>query len=79
MNLKFETIVNIFGKIMQLNAVIILKSTNEYNQKIISKSDLKMDLYPALIQLEWGRTHSGFKTQRQCHQKSKTGVPMAPT
>ena len=33
---------------MQLNAVIILKSTNEYNQKIISKSDRKMDLYPAL-------------------------------
>ena len=48
MNLKFETIVNIFRKIMQINAVIILKSTNEYNQKIISKSDRKMDLYPAL-------------------------------
>ena len=37
MNLKFETIVQIFRKIMQLNAVIILKSTNEDNRKIISK------------------------------------------
>ena len=25
-----------------------------------------------------GRTHSGFETQRRCHQKSKTGVPVAP-
>ena len=48
MNLKFETIVKIFRKIMQLNAVIILKSTNEYNRKIVSKSGRKMDLYPAL-------------------------------
>ena len=22
--------------------------------------------------------HSGFETQRRCHQKSKTGVPVAP-
>ena len=50
MNLKFETIVKIFRKIMKLNAVIILKSTNEYNRKIISKSGRKMDLYPALDQ-----------------------------
>ena len=48
MNLKFETIANIFRKIMQLNAVIILKGFNEYNKKVISKSDRKMDLYPAL-------------------------------
>ena len=48
MNLKFETIVKIFRKIMQLNVVIIFKSTNEYNRKIISKSGRKMDLYPAL-------------------------------
>ena len=34
---------------MQLNAVVILKSTNEYYQKIISKSGLKMDLYPAML------------------------------
>ena len=33
---------------MELNAVSILKSPNEYYQKIISKSGLKMDLYPAL-------------------------------
>ena len=33
---------------MQLNAVIILKSTNEYYQKIISKSGCKMDLYLAM-------------------------------
>ena len=23
-------------------------------------------------------SHSGFETQRKCHQKSKTGVPVAP-
>ena len=34
---------------MQLNAVNISKSPNEYYQKIISKSGLKMDLYPALL------------------------------
>ena len=51
MNLKFETIVQIFRKIMQLNAVIILKSTNEDNRKIISKSGRKMDLYPAMMHL----------------------------
>ena len=51
MNLKFENIVQIFRKIIQLNAVIILKSTNEYYRKIISKSGLKMDLYPALAHL----------------------------
>ena len=48
MNLKFETIVQIFRTIIQLNAVIILKSTNEYYRKIISKSGFKMDLYPAM-------------------------------
>ena len=35
MNLKFKTIVQIFRKIMQLSAVIILKSANEYYRKII--------------------------------------------
>ena len=49
MNLKFETIVQIFRKIIRLNAVIILKSTNEYCRKIISKSGFKMYLYPAMI------------------------------
>ena len=48
MNLKFETIVHIFRKIIELNAVIIFKSANEYYRKIISKSGRKMDLYPAL-------------------------------
>ena len=52
MKLKFETIVQFFRKIMQLNAVIILKSTNEYYRKIISKSGPKMDLYPAMILLD---------------------------
>ena len=47
-NLKFETIVQFFRKIIQLNTVIILKSTNEYYQKIILKSGRKMDLYPAM-------------------------------
>ena len=37
MNLKFETIVQIFRKIIQLNAVIILKTTKEYYWK----NDLK--------------------------------------
>ena len=49
MNLKFETIVQIFRKIIQLNAVINLKSTNEYFWKNFSKSDRKMDLYLAMI------------------------------
>ena len=48
MNLKFEPIVQIFRKIIQLKAVTNLKSTNEYYRKIISKSDRKMDLYPAM-------------------------------
>ena len=48
MDLQFETIVQIFRKILQLNAVIILKSTNEYYRKIFSKRGLKMDRYPAL-------------------------------
>ena len=48
MNLKFETIVQIFRKIKQLITVIILKSSNDYHQKTISKSGHKMDLYPAL-------------------------------
>ena len=47
-NLKFETSVQIFRKIIQLNAVIVLKSPNEYYRKIISKSGPKMDLYPAM-------------------------------
>ena len=48
MNLKLETLVRILRKIIQLNAVIILKSTNEYYRKIISKSGRKMNLYPAM-------------------------------
>ena len=48
MNLKFETIVKIFWKIIQLSAVIILKSTNEYYRKMISKIGRKMDLYLAM-------------------------------
>ena len=46
--MKFETIVQLFKQIMQLNAVIILKSTNEHYRKVISKSGPKMDLYPAM-------------------------------
>ena len=48
MNFKFETIVQIFRKIMQLNAVNILKSLNEYYREIIPKSGRKMALYPAM-------------------------------
>ena len=49
MNLKVETIVQIFRMIIQLSAVNNLKSTNEYHRKIISKSGRKIDLYPAMI------------------------------
>ena len=48
MNFKFETITQIFRKIIQLITVVILKSTNEYHRKIISNSGRKMDLYPAM-------------------------------
>ena len=48
MNLKFGAIAQFFRKIIQLNTVIIWKSTNEYYQKIILKSGLKMDLYLAM-------------------------------
>ena len=51
MNLKFETIVHIFRKIKQLITVVILKSSNKYHRKTISKSGHKMDLYPALLMI----------------------------
>ena len=51
-NLKFETFVQFFRKIIELNAVIILKSTNKYDLKNILKSGLKMDLYPAMSSSE---------------------------
>ena len=51
MDLKFEAIVQNFSKIIQLNAVLILESTNEYYRKIISKRGRKMDLYPAMSKL----------------------------
>ena len=49
MNLKFESIVQIFRKIILLNAVIIFKSTNKDYRKIISKSGLKTDFYPIRV------------------------------
>ena len=48
MNLKFETTVHIFRKIIRIIAVVILKSTNEYHREIISKCGPKMDLHPAM-------------------------------
>ena len=48
MNLKFKTIVQIFRKIMQLKAVNISKSLNEYNRNFFQKSSRKMALYPAM-------------------------------
>ena len=48
MNLKFETIVQIFRKIIQLNVVITFKGSNEYYRNIISENGHKMDLYPAM-------------------------------
>ena len=76
MNLKFETIVQIFRKLMQINAVIILKSTNEYYRKIISKSGPKMDLYPAMANvvvhcLSWG--HLLFLLYAS-HYSDSTGI-----
>ena len=41
MNLKFEAIVQIFRKIIQLNTVIFLKSTNNYYRKLIQKVSSK--------------------------------------
>ena len=32
----------------------------------------------ASAKLEWGRTHSGFETKSRRHQKSETGVSVAP-
>ena len=43
-----EIIVQIFRKIIQFNAVSISTIPNEYCKTIISKSGLKMDLYPAM-------------------------------
>ena len=60
MNLKFQTIVQIFRKIIQLIAVIILKSSNKYYRKIISKSGRKMDLYPAMLHITNGRKRLGL-------------------
>ena len=65
MSLKFETIVNFFRNIIQLNAVTILKSTNEYYRKIISKSGLKMDLYPAMLAVKL--QYDSFKGEIDSH------------
>ena len=53
MNLKIECSVQLFRKMidiyLQLNIVIIWKSTNKYHRNIISKNGDKMDLYPAML------------------------------
>ena len=54
MNLQLEIIVQFFRKIIQLNAAIILKSTNEYYRKMFSKSGSKMDLNPAMTTAQRG-------------------------
>ena len=51
MNSKFETIIHVLRKIIQLNTVIILKSFNRYYRKNISVSGCKMDLYPAMCKV----------------------------
>ena len=54
MNLKFESIVQIYRKIIHLNAVITLKTLkNEYYRIFFSKSGHKMDIYPAMCG-DWG-------------------------
>ena len=53
MNLKFETIVQIFRNIIQLNLVLILKSTNIYYRNIFSKSGRKMELCLAMKKIWW--------------------------
>ena len=72
-SLKLEIIDYIIRKIIQLNVVITLKGSNEYYQKIISKSGLKMDLHPALLRSEslseniepFKRNKTHFYTQDQ--------------
>ena len=54
-----ETIGIIFRKMINSNAVNILKSTNEYYHKIIPKSGHKMDLYPAMVSLVGCMTFDG--------------------
>ena len=41
--------VQIFRKIIQLITVVILKSHNEYHQKMISKKWPQNGLYPAML------------------------------
>ena len=60
--MEFETIVIIFRKIIQLIAPIILKNTNGYYQKIMSKSGHKMDLYPAMDFLSFTAKFDRLKT-----------------
>ena len=45
---KMETIDITFKKIINSNAVNILKRPNEYCQKMFPKSGVKIDLYPAM-------------------------------
>ena len=49
---------------MQPNAVIVLKSLNEYDQKIISKSGRIMDIYPTMKTLYQRMCHFGFTVIR---------------
>ena len=47
-------------------------------QCVAPEVDLRECTLHSPPQYEQGRICSGFETQRICHQKSKTGVPIAP-
>ena len=50
--------------------------TKKPHDLILGGSEKVRSIQPP--QCEQGRTHSGFERQRRRHQKSKTGVPVAP-
>ena len=69
MNLKFETIDNIFRKIKQLHA------SNEYNQKIISKSDRKMDLYRESVENRPQMYRESVENRPQMYRENTENLP----
>ena len=69
MNLKFEIIVQIFRKIIQLNTVIILKTLTNTMEKLISKSGPKMDLYPAMGDVQKENWHTRFYMMQLTFEK----------
>ena len=50
----------------------------EVNLRECTLSDSVYQTWVYVLNANKARTHSGFETQRRRHQKSKTGVPVAP-